>query len=267
VPAGTYKLLVRTIGYVPFATTLNVSEADVAIDIALSSSSTQLDTIRVRATGTMILGTVATAEGLHPIRGAVVHVLGAGLTATTDSAGRFAADVKKAGSYMLSVRQHGYVDFMLTVSVSAGKVVETAVLLDSGASRSHPGTEGLLEDFDTRLKWLGANGAVVSASELLRLGSGSTTDLLRNSPSLAKRALRVGSSACVFIDGVPKPGLPLDAVPAEGIEMIEAYTQRGDETSSFEHRWPQGVPCAGDGAQTLGRATKSVVFVSIWLKP
>ena len=114
------------------------------------------------------------------------------------------------------------------------------------------------------------HGALVPGEEITRYGS-SASDAIRGSQSFVKKGLQLGSSVCLFVNGVPRPGWPLDAIPPEQIATGELYTKTGDETSTLAARWPHGA-AFGSSAGTVATPTsplsrRSLIhYAVIWLK-
>ena len=86
------------------------------------------------------------------------------------------------------------------------------------------------------------NSALVSGAELRDMG-GSLHDALLRSKSMTVRGLRLGPTTCVFLNGIPRPGLPLDAFQIEEIEAVELYGESGDPTGTLASSWPRGAQC------------------------
>jgi hypothetical protein len=269
VPSGTFRLTVRQIGFVEATRELEIGDRDVSLTISLVSTSQQLDTVRVRAHVIAVFGVVGTAVGLKPVADATVQIIGAQQKTTTDSAGRFFVSLKKGGTYFVRVHHVGFGAQMVAVDVPTDRSVETFVLLDSGVVAT--GAEMLSDEFDERLHWQGQYGALVPAEEITRYG-GSVSDAIRGAQSFVKKGLQLGSTVCLFVNGVPRPGWPLDAIPPEQIATVELYTKTGDETNTLAARWPTKAPCgssAGGGVTTptspLNR--RSIIqYAVIWLK-
>jgi carboxypeptidase family protein len=271
---GQFQLAVRRIGYAVAVHEVRVVEADVSVSIALVATPGRLDTIRVLTHVPAITGVVGTANGLQPLAGAAVQIVGANERITTDSTGRFFAPLKKPGSYFVRVRRDGFAPQVVSVEVPPDRAVETAVLLDSSLTRQRPGTDARWADFDERVRWQSMNGAVVTSTELQRYGGGSASDALRASQSFVKKGLRIGPVTCLFIDGIPKPGWQLDAIPPEQIAAVEVYTRSGDATGTLASQWPdkQTVPGLGPCRTPMRRSpsagveASTVMYVAIWLK-
>jgi hypothetical protein len=267
--SGTYRMTLRRIGYLELTRDFVVAGRDTAITLTLDRRVQMLDTMHVRASVTAIYGVVGTSAALLPIPGAKVTVVGVGKAETTDSAGRFFVPLKKPGTYFLRVAKPGYTHQVLTLDVPTDRSVETSALLDSSAAAARPGTERLWQEFDKRVEWNAMNSALVTSVELRKFESMLLSEAIRSSPSFAKRGLKIGNSACVFLNGTPRPGLTLDGLRVEEVEAVELYGAGGDPTNSLLNDWPRGVPCSEVNGIRMPRrpATGTVVFVSVWLKP
>ncbi len=267
-PAGRYQLTVREIGFSETSREVDLSERDATISISMTPTSQRLDTVRVRANVTAVYGVVGTTVGLRPVSDATVQVIGSQQKATTDSAGRFFVALKKGGSYFVRVRHDGFADQFMPVDVPNDRAVETFILLDSGTVAT--GADGLWDEFDERLRWEGQHGAVVPGEQIAEWG-GSASDAIRGSQAFVRKGLQLTSNVCLFVNGVPKPGWPLDAIPPEQIATVELYTATGDETNTLYERWPRGAQC-GSSAGTASSPTspfdrKSIVrYAVVWLK-
>jgi hypothetical protein len=264
---GRYRVTVRQIGFVEASRDVDVSDRDVTVSIRLRAASQTLDTVRVRAHVTAIYGVVGTTAGLRPVAGASVQIIGAQQQTTTDTAGRFFVPLKKGGSYFVRVRHDGFAQQSVLVDVANDQSLETFVLLDSGGVAT--GTDALWDEFDERLRWEGQRGALVPGDQITRWG-GSTSDAIRGSQAFVRKGLQLGRQVCVFVNGVAKPGWPLDAIPPERIASVELYTSTGDETNTLFNRWPQTAACGSTGgvsSPTSRFDRQSLIqYAVIWLK-
>jgi hypothetical protein len=268
VPAGSYRLTVRRIGYAELTRDLVVADRDTAITLLLVPRAQVLDTMRVQANVMAIYGVVGTSLGLRPLAGATVLVVGAARTETTDSTGQFLAPVKRPGTYFLRIAKPGYAMQMLTIDVPPDRSVETSALLDSSEMVVRPGTDELWAEFDKRASWHAMNSVIISGAELRKFEANLLSDALRSTPSFVKRGIKIGSATCVFVNGLPRPGLPLDGVPVDNIEAVEMYAVGGDPTETLRKAWPRGVPCGeANGLRNAARAAPgTAIFASIWTK-
>jgi hypothetical protein len=131
-----------------------------------------------------------------------------------------------------------------------------------------PGTDELWAEFDKRASWHGMNSVIVSGADLRKFEANYLSDALRGTPSVIKHGIKIGSATCVFVNGLPRPGLPLDGVAVDNIEAIEMYAAGGDPTETLRKAWPRGVPCGeANGLRNAGRALPgTAIFAAIWTK-
>jgi Carboxypeptidase regulatory-like domain len=270
VAPGTYRMTVRRIGYAELTRELIVADHDTALMVVLVRRAMLLDTMRVKANVTAIYGLVGTSLTLMPLQGASVLVVGAGKAETTDSGGRFFVPLKRPGSYLLRVAKPGYSPLQLTIDVPTERSVETSALLDTSSAATRPNTDKRWEDFDRRVEGHAMNSALVTSRELEKFESQLFSEAIKNSPSFAKRGMKLGNSACVFINGSPRPGLALDVLRVEDVQAVELYGANGDPTLSLSSDWPSGAACTEvtGGIRSPQRpATGTVIFANVWLKP
>ena len=271
---GTYTLTIRRIGYVARAPERLELARDTVLAVALSRVAREIATVLVRDSTTGIQGVVGTAAGMEPIPSARVQVAGVRGTFTSDSAGRFFIPIEKAGTYALRISREGYHQSLRTVEVANRRMTDGSALLDSAPPRASAILGANWEDLDQRQRWRTMNSALVSGFDLVGKG-GTLTDALQMTPSFVSRGLRIGPSTCVFVDGVPRPGMPIDAIAPEQIEMIEVYGSGGEASGNLIKRWPSRVDCA-DGSRSapvmgqtsmLGNSSRGFVrYAVIWLK-
>ena len=264
VPLQSQALDVRALGYEQVRRTIDVAMNLAPIAITLSRLAV-LDTIRVRAAKQGLFGVVGTAADLRPLPNAELRIVGGGWV-KLDSTGHFFVPIRTVGSYFLRARAPGYEPQTVSVIVSPNEGVEVALLLDSTTSEPSHRLEIAMGDFDLRLKVRGLASALIPRTELLRYPGGGVTSAIRFAPSFAKRTLRLGSEACVFVDGMPRPGLPPDAIEPEEIEAIETYGRRGDESGTLLQRWPRNAACGFTGLPRTSQGDDVIRWVVIWLK-
>jgi hypothetical protein len=269
VPRGDYRVTVRRIGFLATQRILRTADRDTSLTLALHAIVRELDTMRVIARGMSIYGVIGTTQGVRPLRDAKVQVMGLNRSVNTDSAGRFSIAMQKAGTYLVRVAHPGYTHQLLSVEVSADRSMETSTLLDTLLRRERA-TESMWNDFERRIVWRGPRSAIVPASELEQFEGTTLSDALNRSPSAFRRGLRIGTRTCVFIDGRPRPGWPVDAFRIENVDAVELYGIGADGTQSLWLAWPTRVPCSAPQGGPLGEPvipTGTAVYAVIWLKP
>ena len=265
VSPGTYSLTVKRLGFEARARSVDVHDGMDSIVIALLRVAT-LDTVRIRATNQGIYGAVGTADSLRPLRSAMVQVIGGSKKIAVDSTGHFYLPIKTPGTYMVRAMSAGYEAQMMSVTVHRDEGVEIALLLDSATTPESNRWESAYADMADRMIARRNSSAIVSASELRETGYTGIVDALRRSPSFNKAVIRIGSTACVFVDGQPKPGFSIDAFDATQIEAIEAYTASSEGTGNLARRWPRGFPCAPTGEGATAGGNDVIRWIVIWLK-
>jgi hypothetical protein len=265
VPVGSYSMTVKRLGYEPFVRSIDVRPGMDSVSVALTRVFT-LDTVRIRATNQGIYGAVGTAHDLRPLRSALVQVLGGSGKISVDSSGHFYIPIKTPGAYMIRAMSRGYVTQTMSVTVRRDEGVEIALLLDSAATPESNRWDGAYADLADRMTARRNSSAIVSASELRETGYTGLVDALRRSPSFNKAVLRIGGTACVFVDGQPKPGFSLDVFDATEVEAIEAYTASSDGTGTLARRWPRGVPCPSTGEGVVAGGNDVIRWIVVWLK-
>jgi hypothetical protein len=265
VPAGTYALLVRRLGYEPSRTSVGVPATQpIAVDLKRVMS---LDTVRVRAANQGIYGAVGTAHELRPLNASIQLFGASGAKLNTDSTGHFFAPVKTPGPYLVRATTDGYVSQTVSVTVQSNEGVEVALLLDSAIGPVAHGLEMAYADFASRLMQRGVESALVPRTDLTRYGTnGTLINSIVSAPTFAQRALRFGPTACVFVDGRPLPGMSPNAYAPSEVEMVEAYGARGDRSRSLAQRWPRNSMCGQTGQPAVSGGFDTVVWVVIWLK-
>jgi len=262
---GNYSLTVKRLGYEPRARAVEVKAGMDSLVVAMLRVST-LDTVRIRATNQGIYGAVGTAEGLRPLRSALVQVIGGSGKLSVDSTGHFYIPIKAPGAYLVRAMSPGYQTQTMAVTVRRDEGVEIALLLDSATTPESNRWESAYADMADRMIARRNSSAIVSASELRETGYSGLADALRRSPSFNKAVIRIGGTACVFVDGQPKPGLSIDAFDGTQIEAIEAYTASSEGTGNLARRWPRGFPCAPTGENTTAAGSDVIRWVVVWLK-
>ena len=266
-PAGSYRITTHRVGYEVAVTPLRMPSADSSVAIRLTPIAVALPGVDVKAHGPDLHGAVASSHGLTPIAGARLQIIGSGRIVETDSTGHYWIALPKPGAYVIRASRAGYVDQMVTVQIHDSST-ERVVLLDPGTAAPIP--KVLLQEFDERLRWQAYGAAFVPGSELREYG-GSTIDALAAAHDVIRRGLHLGSDICLFVNGVPRPGWPLDAIPVDRIENVELYTAGGEVTNTLGPEWPYGAPCSDGRSKATntaggGRNTGAVRLVVIWLR-
>jgi hypothetical protein len=269
VRTGRYTVTARRLGFEPATTTIEVGTTDTSIVLRLARIAT-LDTLRVRAARQGIFGVIAAAHSLRPLPNGSIRVIGLGsMTIAIDSGGQFFAPIRNPGNFLLRAKAPGFLPLTLSVSVERNDGAEVAFLLDSaiaGQGASHRLETAFLE-FEERLHRRRLMSALVPRTDLLRFGDDTRlVDAIRTSRSLVTKTLRFTATACVFVDGVPRPGLSLNAVDTRDVEAVEVYSRTGEASATLSQRWPGMGECGDTGMPRVSPGSDVIYWVSVWLK-
>ena len=125
-----------------------------------------------------------------------------------------------------------------------------------------------------RINWRGVNSAVVGREQLLGLGR-SLEMALKFAPDFATKSIVIDDGACLFVDGLPRPGSTVKDFDTEEIESIEVYARGSEISSTLGKRWPRGAICGNPspgarpafrGGQSAASRANRAQLVSIWLR-
>lgn len=260
---GTYRVTFRRLGYTPLVLpSVVVSENTTLLPVRLSPTTQTLRTFSVVDTLSGIRGIVGVAHSFIPVANAEVQIAGIRRKISTDSIGVFFVPIDKPGTYLVRVSHPQFGATSRSAIVERKAVIELAVMLDSTAA----GISGAdWDDINQRQAWRRMNSATVDGGALSRYG-GSVLDALSLSKTFVQSGMRIGNSLCVFVNGVPKPGLPIDAIRVEDIAFIELFGATGEGTGNLTRKWPPGALCG----VRLGRQTRDgrelVRYALVWTK-
>jgi len=264
--SGSYVIDTRRLGYEPARRTVDVLPEPTPIEIALTRIAA-LDAVRVRAAEQAIYGAVGTSTDLQPLRQAVVQVFGNTTgQVTVDSTGHFFFPVKTSGAYVVRAKVDGYTAQTVSVTVPHNEGVEVALLLDSAVNGPSHMLEAGYADFRSRLLVRRMSSALVPRSEILEHDAGEMLTAIQFSRSFLSRPLRMGPTACIFVDGNPRPGYSLRVVEPRDVEAVELYGVDGDQSGTLGLRWPRNAPCGDTGASSVTPGKDVVRWIVIWLK-
>lgn len=239
---GTYLLSVRRIGYTSYAQNVVVLDRQSTMRVLLASTREALDTFRVRANFTGVTGVVGAFTTMEALAGASVHLLGARDTLRTGADGRFAFPLPSAGgSVALRVTVPGYEPRLMSVTVPRNQRVEVAVLLDSAPDRVSD--TYVFADLDKRMRAANARAGIIGRAELIDVDAPDLLTALQLSTSSNLRGLTASRRSCLFVNGIARPGLPVDAVRIDEVEFIELYPAEADFSRTIATHWPPKADC------------------------
>lgn len=260
---GTYRLTFRRLGYMPLTVERIVVVGDTTLPaVRMSRTAQQLNALAIADSISGIAGIVGVAKTYQPVGKATVHIAGRREQLETDSMGRFFVPVEKAGTYAVRVSHPIFGTVLQGARVERKAIVELAVLLDS-ATPKIPDT--FWKDLDQRQSWRRMTSATISGGELLRYG-GSVSNALRLNPAFTQSGIRLGTSVCLFVNGVAKPGWTLDAIAPESIAFIEVYGSGGEGSGNLVKMWPRGIPCTELPGRPARPSNELLRYAVVWTR-
>jgi hypothetical protein len=259
--AGTWAVTMRRIGYVADSATVEVSDVG-RLDRQLARAAVRVDGRVITASWSGVHGVVGD-RGYQPVAGATVEVVGRDLSSPVTPEGQFALPQQAGASVLLRVRAPGYESRLVSARVPADGRIELSVLLDQP---NGGGINSVIADeLDRRMTWSSPFAARVTRTEVLAAETRDLRLALELSPSVNAKGLRVSRAACVFVDGVARPGFPLDAIAPETVEFIELYSGDADRQGLLARRWPPRGECGFGGRGPTGaQNTAGVQYVVVW---
>ncbi len=265
--AGVWTVSVRRLGHRPLAVTLTMPAAGLRRDFYLSPAAVALDPVLVAARWTGVRGIVGDARRLDPLAGASVRVLGSDAAVGSDSLGQFAIALPGGRDVLLRVERAGYRTQIVSTHVPEASYLEIEVGLDTNPQA--PRDYWVWRDLDQRLKFATPRAAIVSREELERTDAVSLGDALPLTASVTRVGVQVSRRSCVFVNGVPRPNFPVDAILAGDVEFVEVYPPGTDLTRTLALRWPRGGICGvpeGNVRAADSRDRSQAQFVAVWLR-
>jgi hypothetical protein len=257
VATGEHILRVSWIGYKPRDQVLEVPAAGLEVEIKLEPIARRLDTLKILARVSGILGSVASRQSRLPLSGASIEAMGTRFRTATSHDGKFSVPAAEEGSYVLALRHHGFRTRLMSVAVPPEGAVEVEALLDSIVSRSDAMFEGRLRDMEWRVHRRTPNtSAVIGLHELAALEENPLDAALQFAPSLYSRGLIARGPVCaLFVNGREERFMTLrDFTPAD-VEMVEIY---GNVRCRESERGPRGYAVRRTGPPGM--------TVYLWLK-
>jgi hypothetical protein len=253
-PAGAYHISVLRIGYTEHAADFTLRR-DTTIRVAMLPAAVRLSEFLVYAETTAVYGAVGAYPDFDAVRGARIQIIGAHREAKTDSVGRFFVALPNPGKYLVRVVADGFADQIFTAEIPRGKAVEASQLLEPGPSSAARAFDFRYADMDLRLSTRGLFASLVSGSEIRKAG-GSTLNAVERSEAFYSRGMRMADTTCVFVNGLPRPGMALEAIRPEEIEAVELYGAgpTGSASARLQEDWPQHATCGRNSNATSTRA-------------
>ena len=287
VTPGARTLRVTFVGYRPDERTVQVPRGIVDVEIILERLATTLAGVEVTARRSGLFGSVIAKDSLLPVVQARVEVLGGRVSDTTGSDGAFNFPTLKPGSYIVRVRHAQFESRNISIVVPQTGATQLDLVVERGILSRDAHMEQLYREMDQRLHWKGTTSAMISREELKGTPVTGLDASLFAVPQVMKAGFYPGiegwENACLFVDGIPRPGASIKDFAIEDIEAVEIYgppMDRNEPTKTLSSRWPPRAMCgassrpraafengrADAGPFRLSGSAVRVQFVAIWLR-
>lgn len=262
--AGAWTVTTRRIGYVADSTVVRVTDAGLRHDRQLTAAATRVGAEVITAAWAGVRGVVGDRE-YQPLPGATVELVGREVKSDVSAEGTFALPLAPGAPVLLRVRAPGHETRLVSARVPADGSVELSVLLD--VQRGNGASLVVSDELDMRMAWSSPLSAYLTRDDVLEQGTRDLRLALELAPTVNRRGLRIPRTACVFVDGVPRPGMPIDAYSPEQVEFVELYAGAADRSGLLARRWPPRGECGAGGTalRTVG-STQVVQWVVLWTR-
>ncbi len=262
--AGRWTIAVRKLGFRPLVFDIDMPEEGLRRDVMLERAVPQDDSALAAASWVGVRGIVGDARRESPLAGASVLLLGSDANATTDSAGMFAIPLARGRELALRVERGGYVSRVVSAVVPDGGYALLEIQLDTSLSPSLDGW--MLRDLNARLKYATPRAALVGSRELQATNAPNLWAALERAPTVIRQRVVITRAACIFVDGIPRPGIPVDALFTSDAEFVEVYPPGSELTMTLQRAWPQGAQCGvrDNSALRYGNSRQVAQFIAVW---
>ena len=283
VTPGSRTVRVTFVGYRPNERAVQVSRGVVDVEITLQSLVTTLAGVEVTARRSGLFGSVIARDSLLPVPEARIEVLGGRMSDTTGTDGSFNFPKLKPGTYIVRVRHKQFESRNISIVVPEKGAAQLDLVVERGLLSRDAHMEQLYRELDSRVHWQGLTAALISREDLKGEPTTGLDVAMIRAPGFMKASFypaREGwESACLFVDGMARPGAKISDFAIEQIEAIELYGPRSEYTGTLASRWPPGAMCGGvsgsrpafvrggnGGSARLARSAVRVQFVVVWLR-
>ncbi len=264
---GNWIQSVQAVGYQRSVGRIAFAGPRMERDVALVRLPTQLDSVVIAGRWSGLRIVVGDAAAQTALADARVRIVGPQDTsAITDASGRVEFERTPNADVTFTVERDGFARRIVQAKVPARGAAEVIVTLDSAGPKVNDEMEW--QDMRLRLRAAGVRAFQVGRDEVLRSGASALKDALRTSPAMTRQGVVAARDACVFIDGVAKPGLPIDGISVDLVDFVEVYPFGSDHSRTLALRWPPGGVCGAPngGVEELHHQRDKVQYVVVWTR-
>lgn len=262
--AGPWTVTTRRIGFASDSSNVRVTEDGLRYDRQLSRAVARVGAQVITASWVGVRGVVGD-RSYQPVAGATVEVVGRELRGTVSPEGMFALPQTPGAPLLLRVRAPGFEPRLVSARVPADGSIELSVLLDE--QRGDGPSLAVADELDMRMAWSSPLSAYLTREDVEQTGTRDLRLALELAPAVNRKGLRVSRTACVFVDGVARPGIPIDAINPETVEFVELYAGSADRSGLLARRWPPRAECGNGGTSMRTVAnTQAVQYIVLWTR-
>lgn len=165
--------------------------------------------------------------------------------ATTAGDGRFSLPDLGEGAWSVLVRIDRYQSRIVPAYVPRDGGVEITVVLDSTIADYQRRDDDQLRGISERLRNAVNPSTLVGTQELLESGMKDVNGALRFTPATLSRGMVLRDDVtCVYMDGVPRPGMTAKEIPVDDVQAVEVYGATTRPLPLMQLApWPKGTFC------------------------
>ena len=249
------------IGYQPIERDVDVNTAELKETFVLAHVPQQLSTVSVAANWLGVRGLVGDSRAMLALPGATIRTQLGDQSVQSDSTGAFQLELREAKRTILVAEHAGFISRTLFVSLPAERAPDVTVLLAPGKTTTAVKTR--LYDLRMRTAYLDKKALILSRDDL-DMTRKNLQEAFLDAELLKQKGLRVSNRVCVFVNGVPNPGVGLLDLNVGAVDFIEVYGQDGDHTDILRDRW-RGRPC-GETNRVANPGASAIRFVNVWTR-
>lgn len=267
-PGGTWTVTMRRIGFRADTTQVQLGDRLEILSRQLQPLVARVGEMRITEQWRGVHGVIGDRD-YQPVVGAVVKVVGVQDRVATTTDGQFALPGDAGASVLLRVQAPGFDPKLVSARIPEDGAVELSVLLDATSDATRP-NDVAADELERRMSWSSPMALRLTREEVLATNARDLRIATHLTQSAQQRGVRVSDAACVFVDGVARPGVPIGALRPESVEFIEVYGAGAERTGQLSRRWPPRGECGTGGASAMLRRTSTqnspAQYVVVWTR-
>lgn len=242
---GNYLVRARKIGYAPQTQTVTVDSMGGVGMFDLLQLRRALPPVIATAARGGLSGVVGDTS-FRAVAGAEVRLLGNGQRVETDSLGYFFFPVRQ-GRYVVSVRQKGFTDRVVSVNVPADSGRRVTLFLEPGHGTVANVEYWNIDDFGQRLAWRNNyTSTFFTHDDMVNMGIEWITDAVQSGSTRAGGRQILDADCSAVLNGGPGT-VRLAALTIDDVESVEVYPTTGQNMAPTSRPNTVGRPVGKKG--------------------